>query len=124
MVKARPYDGTIAVATHGNGIYTASLPPVEAANVSFMNTFSADVTVYPNPFINRVQWSFETKHTFDLRLKVYDLKGNVVHFEERKRQAAGSHNMEWTTNSSLPRGTYLYSLLVGGAHKTGKIIHQ
>ena len=124
MVKARPYDGTIAVATHGNGIYTASLPPVEAANVSFINTFSADVKVYPNPFVNNVRWNFETKHTFDIRLKVYDLKGNVVYQTERRRQAAGAHSLEWNPAADLPRGTYLYSLLVGGAHKTGKIVRQ
>ena len=124
MIKARPYDGTIAIATHGNGIYSASLPPIEAANVQALATFSRDVKVYPNPFTDYVEWNYATKIPLESILKVYDTRGNEVYNTGYIKQVPGNQSLRWNPRADLPRGTYVYMIRVGGVMKTGKIIHQ
>ncbi|MEZ4798672.1 MAG: T9SS type A sorting domain-containing protein [Flavobacteriales bacterium] len=123
MVKARPYDGTIAIATHGNGIYTASVEPVEAANVNELAVLKSDITVYPNPFSDVVQWAFKTRNQENIILEVYDISGKKVWNKSVKNATAGDQKIRWQVGSDLPKGTYIYKLSVGNLTKTGKIIH-
>ncbi len=124
MIKARPFDGKIAIGTHANGIFTSSLPPVEAASVSNVSIFSSDVKVFPNPFNDQVSWNFTTKKDLLIQLDVFDLQGRKVHTENLAKSRAGAQNLNWRPTRELPKGTYLYKLSVGDIIKTGKIIHQ
>lgn len=123
MIKARPYDGTIAVGTHGNGIYTASVEPVEAANVQELAVLKSDITVYPNPFNDVVQWAFKTRSQEDIAIVVYDITGKMVWTNTLKGANAGDQKIRWQVGNNLPKGTYVYHLKIGNLTKTGKIVH-
>lgn len=124
MVKARPYDGTLAVATHGNGIYTGSLDPIEAARVEAIGTLTKDVLVFPNPFKENVAWSFSTKKAEQVSVVVYDLKGQKVYEKAYGTLPAGEQRLDWAPASNLPAGTYVYRLKIGNIQRTGKLIYN
>jgi hypothetical protein len=124
MIKARPYDGTLAVATHGNGIYTGSLDPIEAARVEAIGKLTKDVLVFPNPFKENVAWSFSTKKAEQVSLVVYDLKGQKVYEKAYGTLSAGEQRLDWAPASNLPSGTYVYRLKIGDIQRTGKLIYK
>lgn len=124
MIKVRPYDGKIAIGTHANGIYTASLPPVPAASVANIETLKSDVVVYPNPFSDFISWNFETRKNENIFLQVFDLSGKLVYQSNTQQAAAGAQRLEWRPESNIGGGTYIYKLSIGNLNKVGKVIYR
>lgn len=115
MIKARPFDGKIVVATHGNGIYEASLPP---AFLDDPRITVNELAVYPNPTTDFINFELEIK--MNAELKIFDLKGALV-AKERLNQDASTHQIDVNALSS---GTYIYSIQVGEDKLTGRFIKQ
>lgn len=123
MIKARPFDGTVAVGTHSNGIFTASMTPVEAARVEDLDVLKSDVKVYPNPFEDVVQWNFSTRKQENISIAVYSISGKLVWENKWQKMSAGEQRLRWEASRDLPRGTYVYKLQIGDRIKTGKLVH-
>jgi hypothetical protein len=124
MIKVRPYDGKIAIATHANGIYTGSLAPVEAASVDNIETLKSDVVVYPNPFSDKISWNFGTRKSEKITLQIFDLTGKLVHDSGTINALAGEQKIEWNPASNVIAGTYIYKIKIGSLDKVGKIIYR
>ena len=124
MIKVRPYDGKIAIATHANGIYTGSLAPVEAASVENIETLKSDVVVYPNPFSDQISWNFATRKSEKITLQIFDLTGKLVHDSGTVNALAGEQKIEWNPASNVIAGTYIYKIKIGSLDKVGKIIYR
>jgi len=124
MIKVRPYDGKIAIATHANGIYTGSLAPVEAASVENIETLKSDVVVYPNPFSDKISWNFGTRKSEKITLQIFDLTGKLVHDSGTINALAGEQKIEWNPASNVIAGTYIYKIKIGSLDKVGKIIYR
>jgi len=124
MIKVRPYDGKIAIATHANGIYTGSLAPVEAASVENIETLKSDVVVYPNPFSDQISWNFATRKSEKITLQIFDLTGKLVHDSGTINALAGEQKIEWNPASNVIAGTYIYKIKIGSRDKDGKIIYR
>jgi len=123
MVKSRPYDGTVAVATHGNGIYTSSLDPVEAVNINQENQPQFALQVWPNPFVQNLSCSFEAEYSADCQVRLYDLSGREVYYKNHGYLSPGFRKINFEL-PELPEGNYLFEIRLGQYSRTLKIIHQ
>jgi hypothetical protein len=124
MVDARPYDGAIAVGTHGNGVYSSSLAPVDAASVYDDVADKLNSGAYPNPFSGTLSIPIRLNTASDVTIRIYDLKGNLVHEMQQRNIEPSVRNLSWTPSTLLSSGAYLYVLNVGSETKTGKVIYK
>lgn len=114
MVVARPFDGTVAVATHANGIYTAHLPAVpEISNVQNINQESV-VSVFPNPSSNEFHFNCPEKGKKILR--IYNSYGALISEEYIPEM---TNSWKW---QPLAEGIYFYEITVNQKQFNGKLI--
>jgi Domain of unknown function (DUF4185)/Secretion system C-terminal sorting domain len=90
-----------------------------------LNSFGLDQN-YPNPFNPTTTISYsipnvETKHAFNVQLKVYDLRGRVVTTLVDKEQVLGNYEVGFNA-SGLPSGIYFYKLTYGSFNQSRKMI--
>ncbi len=76
---------------------------------------------YPNPFNPTTMISFKLAKDSYTTLKVYDFLGREVSTLLNEFKSAGSYNISFDA-SSLPSGTYYYTLSSEGFTKTNKMI--
>ena len=125
MVKVRPFDGKIAVATHGNGIYSSQMEPVIAASVFNQNILTKTLDApFPNPFLDGITFSTNVATAGMVNLEIFDLNGSRVDFMMYKATKSGPQKIDWNPKPYLPKGTYLYKIKSEGAVTSGKIIKQ
>lgn len=108
-------DGTVIVATHGRGLWTADLGIVNQREVE---EDKIQFEVYPNPasdFIT-IKSEFEDLAT----LKVYSIDGKLV--LQENLDSANSHN-EFTFNiSNLQAGNYILQITSGTNYAARKLL--
>ena len=75
-LEIRPEDNTVAVATHGGGMFSTQALPVAAGEAP--RTLDLAVAAYPNPSAGRAQVSVQSERAARLRIDVYDTLGRRV----------------------------------------------
>lgn len=126
MVVGRPSDGYLAIATHGNGIYSAQLDAGDlAVNDSNLPTHFELTQNYPNPFNPSTTITFTLDVNGTVTLKVFDLMGRKISTLLNNVKKAGTHHIVWngkdTFGNEMPSGLYLYSLESNGRVYTKKM---
>jgi len=124
MIDVRQSDGMVAVATHGNGVYTAQITEFPSAVgektgrpiVSF-----ALRPPYPNPFNETTTISFHLPHRGDVLLKVYNILGQEVATLADGSLRAGEHQVRWDAGEAAS-GVYFVRLSFANSIQTRKII--
>ena len=123
----RPEDGRLAIATHGNGVFTTTIEDFrsvgleEEGDTGFGISFAS-----PNPFneITKIQYTIPEAGT--VRIDLLTLSGELVNNLLWAPQFAGSNEIVWDgTNASgvsLVNGVYLYRIQYAGQSRTGKLI--
>ncbi|MCC6600221.1 MAG: T9SS type A sorting domain-containing protein [Crocinitomicaceae bacterium] len=124
MVTARPFDGKISIGTHGNGIYTAQLPPVEAASVENFSVLQNKVSCFPNPFSTEINFFFHTKESLTSVIEIYDIVGKKADTLRVEGGKPGERYVKWKPAGELTQGTYLYIIRTGREVRTGKVIYS
>ncbi|MBL0019039.1 MAG: T9SS type A sorting domain-containing protein [Bacteroidetes bacterium] len=104
MIDYRPSDGRTVIATHGYGIWSATItgpPPVEISPSNGIST--AELTVFPNPLqVNsKVELSLPNQEYVNVAL--YDATGKQVHTLFEGQLQSGNH--QWRL-PQLPTGVY------------------
>ena len=86
----------------------------------------SSVAVYPNPFRDKTNISFELNVDSDVILEIYDMNGKKVISLIDKKLPAGTHQSKWQgasgSGEALESGIYIYRLISGDNIKTGRII--
>ena len=126
MISGRPVDGYIAIATHGNGTYSASFESNELSlgKSSIPDEFELAQN-YPNPFNPSTQIPFTIKTSGTVIIKVFDLQGReiITLFDGIKQ--SGSHSISWKgkdqSGNLMPSGTYIYQISSNGFSKSKKM---
>ena len=112
-IKVRNSDGYVVVATHGNGVfesyYTGNTPPPP-----FLQ--DANVSIYPNPSRNEINYTFTTSITDQLRADIFDLQGRRITTLLNSTYNPGTYTIKSST-SSLANGHYLISLYSNASKK-------
>ena len=116
MIKTRSHDGLVAVATHGNGIYSARHKDI----TSVYNPVSANMVLsqnHPNPFTQTTRINIQIAQKGMVKLTVYAVDGREIRKLVNDIQPAGSFSVEWDgmdySGIRCPTGMYIYQLHVG-----------
>lgn len=124
MIKARTFDGKIAVATHGNGIYTSQLTPVVGLHQNLLEELT--VHNYPNPFIDWTTIEFSLEKESRVKMRIYDMNGKMIYSAADKNFPSGKHILTWnrenTNGQKAASGTYLLYMEINGKKLSRKLI--
>ncbi|KAA3604312.1 MAG: T9SS C-terminal target domain-containing protein [Calditrichaeota bacterium] len=81
---------------------------------------------FPNPFNPSTQINFQIAKTQDVRLQVYNLKGELVKELMNEKMNKGSHSAKWDGTDSfgnqVSSGTYFYKFSAGIFSQTNKMV--
>ncbi|MEZ5198786.1 MAG: T9SS type A sorting domain-containing protein [Bacteroidales bacterium] len=80
----------------------------------------ADFSVYPNPFEDYTNVSFNLNESSYVELSVYNIVGEVVYQDQYSEMGTGSQKLLLDTQDYKP-GIYFINLLVGDKIYTKKI---
>lgn len=127
MMDYRPEDGRLAIATHGNGVFTTTIEDFRSVGLEEEGDSGFGISfASPNPFneITKIQYTIPEAGT--VRIDLLTLSGELVNNLLWAPQFAGSNEIVWDgTNASgvsLVNGVYLYRIQYAGQSRTGKLI--
>lgn len=118
MVQARPYDGLVAVGTHGNGVFTTHLPAVSGVGVANQD-WDKEMRVFPTVFENHLNIQLPTQAT-QLSLRLFDLNGKLVADQTFSHQK----DLRWNLPSITTKGMYILIITADNQKQSFKIIHE
>ena len=125
MMDYRPLDGKLAIATHGNGVFTTTVNDFkQIEQVSAGEDFNL-IAAYPNPFnvSTRIQYSIPESGT--VKIDMYSLKGEYINNLIWAPQFAGVNTTVWdgtnASGSNVSNGIYLCRIEYNGTVKTGRL---
>ena len=126
MIAGRPADGYIAIATHGNGMYSSNFESeILSIDESVTpNTFDLGQN-FPNPFNPSTNIPFSLSSSGLVSIKIYDLMGREVKTLLESQMTKGSHQVNWLGKDkfgkSVPTGIYIYQIKIGELIKSKKM---
>lgn len=108
----RPSDKTLAIATHGRGIFlgnTSMSVSNENVDQSIPEQFSLNQN-YPNPFNPSTTISYSLPSNSNVTVSIFDINGRkVAELINNSSQSAGKHLINFNA-SNLASGVYLYKI--------------
>ncbi|MFC2131924.1 T9SS type A sorting domain-containing protein, partial [Bacteroidota bacterium] len=120
MITARQSDGFVAVATQGNGIYSAYVDNIiSVKNQSDFTDFL--ICNYPNPCRNHTTFNITLPADGAYSLSLYDINGKLVNHISERYYRKGIHRLNYNT-SGLHTGKYFYVLSNGRLQISGNMI--
>ncbi len=126
MMDYRANDGRLAIATHGNGVFTTTIQDfkrinLEEEDLNFTISFAS-----PNPFNEKTKIQYTIPEAGTVKIDVYDLGGELITNLLWAPQFAGTNEITWdgtnTSGTSLANGVYLYRVRYSDQSLTGKLI--
>jgi hypothetical protein len=98
----------------------------EAPQTPFDNSNPVVQETYPNPFSNQVNIPFSISKASDVRVDIYNLKGQHIRTLTSGSKDAGSYNLSWdgkdNNGSRVSPGVYMYRLTSGDFTTSKKMI--
>ena len=128
MIRYFSGDGTLVVATHGNGMYEAKLNNVWKTEIESeeINQFAFGDS-YPNPFVESVNFPFKIPRDGMVRARIYNALGQHVKTLLWADQYEGENIFSWDgTNeagTSVVSGTYICRLEFEDQKIASKVIY-
>ncbi|MBN2828782.1 MAG: T9SS type A sorting domain-containing protein, partial [Candidatus Cloacimonetes bacterium] len=97
--------------------------PLAVSNEEHVNNIPnvIDVNNYPNPFNPQTSIAYTLKNSGDVKLSVYNVKGQKVDTLVNERQTAGEHTIVWDATSNAS-GVYFLRLESGSNSVTRKMM--
>ena len=126
MMDYRPSDGRLAIATHGNGVYTTNIlnflklvPKTSGEPYQILAT-------YPNPFPESTQIQYAIPEDGEVRIDILYPNGRLINTILWGPQYAGVNTVTWDGNTpsgtSLANGVYFYRIQYNGQTQSGKLV--
>lgn len=122
---------TVAFAFIGGDSLADLTASADAAQVKFDNlnaiknndSFNNVVTVYPNPFNEKVWLKIESAFASKIKMQVTDIAGRIIIDNNDIKISAGKNLLD-IDGSSWSKGIYFYSVITDGKTFSGKIVKQ
>ncbi|MEO9483826.1 MAG: FlgD immunoglobulin-like domain containing protein [Ekhidna sp.] len=127
MMDYRPNDGRLAIATHGNGVYTTNISGFKPMSLekTVEELFSVNAT-YPNPFFDNTYLEYSIPVDGEVRIDILYPNGVLINTILWGPQFAGTNTVAWdgknTSGTSLANGMYFYRIQYGGQKIAGRIV--
>ncbi|MFA6402471.1 MAG: S8 family serine peptidase [Salinivirgaceae bacterium] len=100
------------VANDGRGgVATKTMPIMVEIGQSSPDLTISGVEVFPNPFTDKVFFTFELQHPGNLQLKLYSADGRAVGMNEKGYTTRGKYTIEFNS-TGLEQGVYIYNLVL------------
>lgn len=126
-------DNTIYTVTVENDLVTpvffnmtSILPEVGIAYNEVQSVSGLNLSNYPNPFNPSTTISYNLDHESDVRVEVYNTKGQKVKTLLNKKMAKGQHSVFWNglneKNKSVSSSVYLYKVKAGNQESIKRMI--
>jgi hypothetical protein len=118
----RASDRTLAIGTHGRGVFTTQFFPSVGVDDD-PRPVAGDVWLgpsVPNPARRSTVISYQLPRTCEVSLRLHDVAGREVMRLVDGRQERGRHEVRLTT-TGLGSGTYFYVLRAAGTVQSRKI---
>ena len=93
---------------------------IEAEEISLVKDFELSQN-YPNPFNPSTSIQFSLQNNSEVKLSVFNTKGELVSNLKDEKMAKGLHSVNFDA-SSLNSGIYFYTLKVNGKSESKKMI--
>ncbi len=122
FLDARTSDGTIAVATHGRGIFIGKPEGAVSINenITVENKFNLSQN-YPNPFNPSTTINFSIPKTQNIKLNVFNSNGELVKTLISKNLPSGEYSVNFD-GENISTGIYYYRLEGDNFSSTKKMI--
>ena len=124
MIDARLSDGTVIVATHGNGMFSTTITDInQISGINAIKSLASPLQLrnYPNPPDNYTTISFNLSQRSAAELKLFDIQGKEIATVFKGVKEAGLSNIYCNT-TSLANGIYFLHLIAGDISETKKIV--
>ncbi len=123
MITSRPFDGKIAISTHGAGFYTAYMPPTYLG----MNPLKPELfaSLYPNPVSDQFSIDYVPQVSENCELSFYSISGQLISTQTISKNNVGTVQRFSSTVSQsglLNAGTYIAVVRNGTFRKSFKFI--
>ncbi len=122
MMDYRMSDGLVALATHANGIYSATIKSInDITAVKNTSKPAFNLVNYPNPFTELCTIEYTLQRTSSVHLSVFDERGREVSVLLNATASEGTHSVTFN-RGGLPAGIYTVSIRVGEAVESRKLM--
>ena len=117
MILAAIFRGRAAVRSLALALALASAGAAQGATTG--NVFVAASA--PNPFRDRVSFSFTLPQSGTVSVEIFAADGRHVRTLAQGEMEAGPHNLTWAVGRDTPAGMYFYRVVAGDNRSTGKL---
>jgi hypothetical protein len=123
MIDVRQSDGYVAVATHGNGVYSSYITEIPSSLEEIIHLPASLLLypAYPNPFNATTTIKYSIPYRGWVKLQVYNMLGEKVMTLIDNNILAGEHELQWTA-ADLASGTYIIKMRFENHTKTQKVM--
>lgn len=124
MIEFRESDGLLVVATHSNGIFSATINSVsDIVTVKEIANDKNDIQLsnYPNPFVDNTTIEFILSKKSPVLLQILDESGRLTETLINDNMVAGKHQITFN-RKNLPSGIYYCNLIADNRRKAIKMI--
>ena len=123
MIQARITDGFVAVATHGRGVFSTRY--ANPFGIPSTDGFALEQN-FPNPFRKLTSIRYRLDEDSQVRLAIYNAKGQLIHILVDAFQSAGNKTVVWSGETGFNRrvvsGMYYYELRVNDKKRTKRML--
>lgn len=120
MITSRSVDGLVAVASHGNGIFTTYINSVQDIFTSIPEISRiSEATLFPNPGTNAPTLQFTSLAPQHITINIYALNGQFIN-SRNISTTSGKHTLVLNELQSQASGIYFIQLQYGNNRKSYK----
>jgi len=126
MMDYRPIDGRLAIATHGNGVFSTTIDDFKSLELSREGENFALLPAYPNPVSESTRIQYSIPEDGVVRVSLHTSKGEIVRNLLWAPQFSGENSVVWdgknASGTFLANGIYLYTVEYQGETKSGRLL--
>ncbi|MEM6828951.1 MAG: FlgD immunoglobulin-like domain containing protein [Bacteroidota bacterium] len=125
MIDYRPLDGKLAIATHGNGVFSATVSDFKPLTISSDEDDFQVVATYPNPFADATTIQFGIPEDGIVKVDLFSAKGDLVKNLLWAPQFSGTSSVTWdgtnAVGTPVENGIYFYRITYNGKIRSGRL---
>jgi len=92
-----------------------------ATSIGLNSLLNGNITFFPNPASNAVTILYSVGQSSNVNISIYDMLGDKIKDLVSDTRAAGTYNVQWTTNG-VAQGIYLLKYEINGTTKVQKLV--